>query len=129
MHLEGVGMSAQPSLFDAADAWLPARSSDPETSRASAQRLNLREKKSQTMRACADCAVGISFTTDEVRDALRLRGVFMERGTVSSRMSQLVADGLVVKSGVATGPSGCWVTTFRLSDQGRVWLQEDRRAG
>lgn len=122
-------MSVQPlSLFDMDDAWLPVRSTDPATSKAAARQLRLRERKSQTMRACADCAIGVSFTTDEVRDALRLRGVFMDRPVVASRMSQLVNDGLVVKSGVACGPSGCWVTTFRLSDAGRAWLSEDRRA-
>lgn len=113
-----------PTLFDLAPAPLPARASDPETSRAAARSLRLKDRKREVMEAISALARFplVSFTTDDVQAALRAQGRLYERGTVASRMSQLANDGLIVRSGVAVGASGRDVTTWRLTPEGREWI-------
>jgi hypothetical protein len=106
------------SLFDLPADPLPARSTDPATSRAAARRLPLRKRKAQTMDAIASLTG--SFTADEVLDLLD----GWDRAAVCSRLSQLRTDGLVESCGVAEGRRGAWVTTWRLTGLGREWLAQ-----
>lgn len=112
--------------FDAPKAPLPVRSTDPETARAAARRINLRARKRQVMEAIGFLLYGAegSFTADEVLDVLRLRDARWERGWVASRLSQLASDELVSPSGVAEGRMGADVMTFRITAEGRKWLAE-----
>lgn len=113
-----------PTLFDVPVDPLPARSTDPATSRAAARRVNLRARKAAVMDAIGFLVYGApgSFTADEVLDLLRLRDPRWERGWVSSRLSQLCRDGLVERVGVAEGRMGADVTTYRLTRDGVAWL-------
>jgi hypothetical protein len=110
------------SLFDLPADPLPARSTDPATSRAAARRLPLRKRKAQTMDAIASLTG--SFTADEVLDLLRVDDPRWERGWVSSRLSQLCRNGYVERCGVAEGRMGAWVSTYRLTALGREWLAQ-----
>lgn len=119
-------MTGTPTLWDTDP--LPARATDPATSKAAARRLRLRKRKAETMRAIAflQHAAPGSFTTDEVHQLLRIKDPRWERGWVSSRLSQLVDDGLVGTAGVGEGRFDNEVLTFQLTDAGRAWIAEDR---
>lgn len=118
-------MTAQASLFDTPFQPLPARLTEP-TSLQAARRLNLGERKRQTMQAIRVIRRGGpgSFTADNVRDELLRAGVAWasQIGSVRSRLSQLGHDGLIERCGVAEGRYGSDVTTWICTREGHAWL-------
>lgn len=115
--------AVQQSLLDPGPR-LPVRASDPPTSLLAAKRLNLRARKRQVMAAAGECWFS-SFTADDLLELLQGADRRWERGWVASRLSQLAADGLVVRSGVGAGRFDNWVQTWRLTPAGREWLAGD----
>lgn len=100
-------MTAQGSLFDPTpiEAHLPARATDPETSRAAALDLQrrLKERKREVLAGMG--TLNRPATAEEIRaEMVRAHSCIREIGTVRSRLSQLEDDGLVHKAGVQQIP-------------------------
>ena len=106
-------MNPQASLFDAPVDPLPARSSDPETSRAAARELPLRARQQE----CIDALrwLGVSATADDVKRCLAEHGFQRERNECSSRLSELERLGRVRKIGVRKNHRGKSVATWGLT--------------
>ena len=100
-------MSGQASLFDAPLDALPARRSDPATSKAAARALPLRARQAEVVE-------------DEIRGVLRERGFDRERGEVASRLSELEHRGFVRKVGVRKNHKNKSVATWVLTEAGRT---------
>ena len=111
-------MSGQASLFDAPLDALPARRSDPATSKAAARELPLRARQAEVVEALRWLAV--SSTADEIRGVLRERGFDRDRGEVASRLSELEHRGFVRKVGVRKNHKNKSVATWVLTEAGRT---------
>lgn len=99
-----------PTLFDVPLDPLPARSSDPATAKASARMLPIKERKREVLAAMERLSGTV--TAGQIQADLARNGIFRERGTIASRLSQLERDGLVRKVGVADGDQGRQVITW-----------------
>lgn len=92
-----------PTLFDAPEDWLPTRSCDPPTSRASAidllPRMKIRKREVLTAMRSLDRPA----TAREIQAEMYRQGVVREIDTVRSRLSQLRRDGLVRTAGLGEG--------------------------
>jgi hypothetical protein len=91
---------------------LPARTSDPETSRAAARELPLRARQQE----CVDALrwLCVSATADDVKRCLAEHGMVRERNECASRLSELERLGRVRKVGVRKNHRGKNVATWRL---------------
>lgn len=119
----------QDSLFDLPLSPLPVRSTDPETSKAAAKQLDVRERQAEVLVAMR--LLVTSCTPTDIQRVLRERGMHRERNEVASRLAELGnpdkwADGMarVRKVGVKDGPRGRKVATWALTDAGQRKARE-----
>lgn len=96
-------MSMQEVAFDWDEPYLPARTSDPETSRKAAKSVKLKERKQEVLDSLK--RLGSSSTARQIQQEMARQGIHRERGAVASRLSQLEHDHLVAKVGVRNVPT------------------------
>lgn len=87
----------EPSLFDSDVDPLPARLSDPETAKAAAHSVNMKQRKLEVLAAMQ--RLDRPATASEIQREMRRDQVIREAGTVRSRLAQLKRDGRVRKTG------------------------------
>lgn len=80
-----------PTLWDVPVDPLPARTSDPATSRAAARGVNHKERKREVLAAMR--AMSRPAPASEIQRVMRSQGVIREIGAVRSRLAQLRRDG------------------------------------
>jgi hypothetical protein len=116
---------SQLSLLDLPLSKLPARSTDPATSKASARALPIRARQLEVLEALR--LLSVASTAEDVQAVLAERGMRREKNEVSSRLSELADErrwplgALVRRCGVKQGRRGRPNTTFVLTAQGRDW--------
>lgn len=100
-----------PSLFDEP----MVRDSDPATSRAAAESVNINAREQEIVDALRFLVVASS--AYEIQQALNNRGIARDKNCVSRRLTSLVRKGVVSNQGVKPGPYGRDVTAYRLVDR------------
>lgn len=119
-------MGEAPTLFDLPPAPLPARASDPETSKVAARQLDVRQRQAEVLRALRHLVV--ASTAEQIQERLFAFGLRREKAEIRSRLAELkdprrFTEPMVRKVGVREAATGRPTTTWALTAAGTAYAK------